>query len=126
MMEYPCDSSMSQFSLHSIVAMAGSIKLFQFVQSIYQTMGIYSHQLNQHFVFNIRKMYFLFGITFFIIGHFGYFLSEKTYETFYRFISQLITLLDLMLTIWRMPTILHLIETCEKFIDRSKYQCKLN
>lgn len=115
---------MSRFSLLSIVAMAVSIKLFQYIRSLYQTMGIYSQQPNQHFSFNSRKMFFLFGLTLFFIIHFGYFLSETTFDAFYRSTPVFNALIDMILNIWRMPTILHLIELCEEFIGRSMYQIK--
>lgn len=103
--------------------MAGSIKLFQFIQSLFQTMGIYSPQPDQHrFTFNSRNIFFLLGIASFSIGHCGYFLTETTFESFYRSTTQVNALIDVILNIWRMPIILHLIDICEKFINRSKYQ----
>lgn len=59
------------------------------------------------------------------ISHFGYFLFETTFaqdygESFYVVISVVITLIDFIVTIWKMPTILRLIKMYETFIERRK------
>lgn len=110
------------FSINSVAIMDGPIKLFQNVQNFYHTMGIKS---NQYFSLNAKKLFFLLFITLGGISVTAYFIFEaKTIEeygnSFYSAISNLYTLVDFIVTVWRMPDILKLIEKCEKFIENSK------
>lgn len=103
--------------------MGGPIKLFQTVQKFYKTMGINS---NQYFSINAKKLFFLLTITLGLISVTAYFsFAAKTIEeygnSFYSATSNLYTLVDIIVTIWRMPDILKLIEKGEKFIKNSKH-----
>lgn len=109
--------------------MAGTIKLFQIVQHLYRTMGIFTSKPTDICSINSRKLFYLMSMLIVDISRFGYFLFDTTFaqdygESFYLLISQVITLIDFLIAIWKMPTILHLIKMFEKFIERSK-QTKL-
>lgn len=57
-------------------------------------------------------------------SRFGYFLFKTTFaedygESFYALIIQAFTLIDFTTSIWKMPTILRLIEAYERFIQQS-------
>lgn len=49
-------------SLFAIFTMAGSIKIFQVILQLYQTMGIYPPQTKQRFKFNLRIFLFMFAL----------------------------------------------------------------
>lgn len=105
--------------------MAGTIKPFQFLQHLYQMMGILSPKPSDIFSMNPKKLFILMGMITLNISLFGYFLFETTFaqdygESFYGFITKWITLVDFIVTVWKMPTILRLIKMYEKFIERSE------
>lgn len=113
-------------SFRSIASMAGTIKPFQFLQHLYQMMGILSPKPSDIFSMNPKKLFILMGMITLNISLFGYFLFETTFaqdygESFYGFITKWITLVDFIVTVWKMPTILRLIKMYEKFIERSEW-----
>lgn len=109
----------------SLVIMAGSIKLFQSVQNLYKTMGIFSPNPNQIFSSNPKKLFFLLSLTIILSSHFAYFFYKTTFKvdsgkSFSQSISILIALIDFLLSIWKMPGILQLIKMYDAFIKGSK------
>lgn len=105
---------------------APSIKLFQFVQNSYHTMGIHPmQQSNRSFP---RKLFFSLSMILLPASFFGYFLLDSSNiqeygQNFYRSISVLNGSIDFFITVFQIPTILQLIEMCEKFIEKSALEC---
>lgn len=105
--------------------MATTVKLFQFVQNSYHILGI--HPLQQSNRFFSRKLFFTFFYWVYTTSFFGYFLLDSSDigeygQNFYRSMTILNATIDFSITIWQIPTILQLIEMCEKFIDKSKHE----
>lgn len=111
----------------SLLVMAGSIRLFQFVQNYCQTMGIIHSVQSQpiHLPFNWRKLYFSISMLLMFIATFDFFLlgadSVGDYSTsFYNAISQLYSIVDFIINCWHNKHILMLIVMFEKHMETSK------
>lgn len=102
--------------------MDGSVKLFRLVQKYYQTMGIYPSQ-----TINWRNVIFLFAIFAQFMAISGFFLLQATSipeygSSFMGISSSLYSIVTFLLTLWRIPEILKLIQLCENFIEKSTYE----
>lgn len=100
--------------------MDSSVTLFHLVRTFYQTMGI---SLSQSL--NWRTSIFLSAINGQFVGVFGFIISraETTLEyggSLLGVTSTLYSNADFLITLWRIPEILHLIKMCENFIESSK------
>lgn len=108
--------------------MAGSIKLFQYLQSRHQAVGIYPPGPNQHSgSFNSKNSIFIFFFAQGWIASFAFFLFEakSAYDygfSFYVIITELATLAYYSITILKMPDILTLIEKYEELIEKSEWK----
>lgn len=105
--------------------MTSSMKPFQFVQRLYQTLGIFSPHPSHIFSINPRKLFVLMGMVVIATSRFGYFLFETTFaqdygESFYGVIVEAIALFDFIVTVCFMPKISKLFIMYEKFIEQSK------
>lgn len=125
-LNFICNLLWKWISFLSIVTMTGTIKPFQFLQHLYQMMGILSPRPTDIFSINPKKLFILMGMITLSTSSFAYFLFETTFaqdygESFYGFITKGITLVDFIVTVWKMPTILRLFKMYEKFIERSKW-----
>lgn len=121
----------SSNSIKLIVTMAHTFKLFQTTKNMYQIMGIYTTQSNQFFALNSKKIFFFCSLTLLFCSHFGYFLYETTLangnplcKSFYASLANLNSLIGFLISVWKMPNILKFIETCEQFIEHSKFYNK--
>lgn len=111
--------------------MAGSIKLFQHLQRYYyKAMGIFLPQSNQKCSPNWRNLFTAFFIAelFFAAFAFLLFKAKTTFEygtNFYASISESCCLSYFFIQYRQMPNIAKLIESCEKFIEKSEYKTLL-
>lgn len=108
-------------SLLSIVIMDGSVQLFQLVQKFYQTMGISSSQ-----TINWRNSSFLLAMFLQSISLFAFLLFEaksilERGLLVFIIITDIYSISDFSITLWRRPEILKLIKLCEKFIEKSMF-----
>ena len=108
------------------VIMAGQVKLFQSVQTIYQTIGAISPKSNQIRSINSNTLFFGLSIMSMFISNCAFlFIKASTiteYGTsFYGFTSILMVFVDFILTIWQMPNISFLIAHFQDFIEKSKF-----
>lgn len=113
-----------QFIFNRLVYCA-KMKLFRSLLQYIEFMGIYSQQTHQPQTFNAKILFFTSSMALLFISLFAFFLFKATTiidygNSFYGFVSELNTLMDYLLIVWRMPIILHLIGNCEKFIEMSK------
>lgn len=111
-----------RISLLSLAVMDGSVHLFQCVRNYYHTMGLYTPQSNQTRALNIKTLSFLLSMIVLFLSCFGYFLLKAQNildygQSFYGSMTDIYSLLDCMITIWRMPVILKLIGMCEQTIE---------
>lgn len=89
-------------------------------------MGIYSPvKFNEIYSINPRNLFFTLSLTLTFISTVAYFLFQANSildygNSFYGSTSDLYTLTDFLVAVWKMPTILKFIELCEKFIENSK------
>lgn len=126
--------SAGQSSLSSvlIVTMAGSIKLFQFIQKTYQTIGISPSKLNsKKCSINPKNTAFLIFLTQYTLTTVG-FLMFDAYSmfdfgfAFFNLLSIINPTVIYLLFIWKLENTLNFIEKCEIFIAKSKYPKKFN
>lgn len=104
-----------------------SIKLFQFLLGLYQMLGIYPPQGNEKFRFNKINLLVLFCYAQLCIPMVAFFiLKAKSMQeygaTFFAFLTLLVTTIDFLILMWKMPNILNSIRDFEEFIEKSKYQ----
>lgn len=104
--------------------MAGSMKLFQTVQKIHQTMGIDSFQLNRIRSINANSLFFILSIGLMFLSALFYFLFkantiEDYMNSFNACISDFYMLISLLLTAWHMQSTIQLIEKCGTFMEKS-------
>lgn len=116
------------FSSILSVIMAGSFKLFLFVQKSYGTVGIYSakQNQNQNHLFNSKCVFFLiFSAHIFISMVISAVTESKSvYEIalgFYLSTTSLLTLFIYISNIFYSANIFELIGKFEKFIEKSKF-----
>lgn len=115
-------------SLVLILAMAGAIKLFQFLRKCYQIIGIYPPETNQkNYPFNSKNIIFMifFVQVLFSCSAFLLFNATSAYDyglSFYMAATELLLLVYYPIIIFKMPDILTLIGNFEKFIEKSKWK----
>lgn len=105
--------------------MAGSKKLFQFVQKLFKILGIRPPQKNETLSFNSRNLFFLFCYAQLFLSMIAFFLFKaKTMleygSSFFMFITQFIIALFFLILMWRITNILKLIAEFEQFIEKSE------
>lgn len=103
--------------------MDGKIKLFQFVQNGYQIMGIYPSQSNRNVLLNAKNVYFSLTMIEMIISSMAFFVFqaesiEEFGQSFFVSITILYALVGLLITIWKIPNILMLIEHFDEFVGK--------
>lgn len=119
------DHTINWISSKLSINMAGSIKLFQYLQSYYyQAMGIHLPQSNQKCSANWRNLFAVFSIAILFLEAFAFLLfkAKTTFEygtNFYTSISEYCCLLYFFIQYRQMPNISKLIESCEEFIEKS-------
>lgn len=102
------------------------IRLFSFLQKIYQNIGISPPQFNQnHNPFNLKNCLIPFCLTQFLITSAAYLLFEANSMIEYGRTSFTCTTLVFCSVIysmlfWQMETILNYIGNCEEFIEKSE------
>lgn len=116
----------NHISLLSPAAMTGAIKLFQYVQNFYQTLGIHPPiQSYQTFSLNRRNLFFLSCsvLTFILSTAYLLFDAQSIQDFGIPFCASVIILSGFFIyivQIWRNAEIFQLIEHFEKFIEQSK------
>lgn len=117
--------------------MAGSIKLFQFVQQYHQIIGIYhpSQSNQKHRPYNFTQAIFLICFTQMIITIAAFLLFEDISMFDYGIavfilVAMITSTVIYLQFIWLAENTLKFIENCEKFIEKSKCTvlniCKIN
>lgn len=104
--------------------MARSIKLFLNLRQLYETMGIYPAQNDQHCLFNFKNLIFLFCFTQALVPIIVYtYVEANSIEEygmdFYAAITLVIAIININQQIWKGSEIFQLIEHLEEFIERS-------
>ena len=94
-------------------------------------MSIYCDQTNKIRPFNSTTFIFLLSNTLLFLSTFAYLLFDAETLQEYGFsicgaLTALNILMIFLIKIWRMPNILHLIEMCEAFIEKSKSDSNFN
>lgn len=106
--------------------MASTIKLFQYLQTRYQWIGIYPSQQNQTSgSFNLKNSIFIVVFVQMLLASVAFFIfkAEKPFDygfSFIGIISELAMSVYYPIIIFKMSDILALIEKYEEFIERSK------
>lgn len=114
------------FSLLLTVKMAGSIKLFQFLQKCYQTIGIHPSQRNHKpLLINCTKWIFVICQTQLLFSTVAFFVfeAESMFEYgfgFFALIAIINGIVIYLILIWQSENIVEFIENCEDFIVESK------
>lgn len=107
--------------------MAGSIKLFQFVQKYNQIIGIYSSQsTTMQGSINSTQAFFWISCAqiWFTIAAFLVFEANSMFDygfEFFAFISIINGIAIYSIFIWQSQNTLKFIENCERFIEKRKY-----
>lgn len=115
--------------------MAGSIKLFQFVQKCHQAFGIHQYQSNpnpsqdQHST-NSVKTVFLISFVQFMCTTAAFFLLAATSMFHYGFVFFLLVTISngvaiYLIFVYQSKNTLKFIQKCERFIGKSKCNCSL-
>lgn len=114
-------------SFVSIIAtMADRIKLLQFIQKVYQFMGIYPSQSNQNWCsINWRNIFILFSLIQMFTFSFAFLIFEAkniidVETSFYTVTTEICCTSYYLIHMWKMPKILKLCENFEKFMGKSK------
>lgn len=119
--------SHDRFSHQWIVNMAGSIKLFQFVQDFFPMIGIYPAQQNQNKnAFNSTNAFFFIVSIELILSTIAFLVFDaKTIFAcgfgFYVLPSVTVGMVIYSLMIWKFENMLELIGNCEEFIEKSEF-----
>lgn len=105
--------------------MANSIKLFQFLQKSYKTLGICPSQDHEGLAFNTRNVIFLFCYAQMFLSVLAFFIFKADTmleygNSFFMFETQFYIAMDFLVLMWRITNILELIEEFEEFIEKSK------
>lgn len=105
--------------------MANTLKLFQLTQIYFQNLGIYPKKPNQKYSFNVISFFILLSMLVIIISTAAFFfLKAETIDeysdTFYVSSSVTAYVIFFLINIWKMSTILQLIEMYEEFVRKSK------
>lgn len=105
--------------------MAKAVKLDQSTLKYYQMLGIYPLQSNQTYSFNSTSIAVAFAMIGMFITAAAFFLFEaetieESLKTFYVALTQLIFLICFVENIWKMETILKIIQKNEEFIEKSE------
>lgn len=108
-----------------------TIKLVVSVKQYYRTMGIYPKQPNQYYTINARNIFFSLSMALISISTSAFFIfkasSIREYaETLYIASTQMTGLFIFLITFWKMPKILAIIEKSEELIEKSKFQLKIH
>lgn len=101
------------------------IKLFQFIQKLYKTLGIGSNQQNGKVSFNSRNSLALFCFIQLFISTAAFFVfkaksTQEYYAAFFMALTQFYLALDLLALMWQIPNVLNLITDYEQFIEKSE------
>lgn len=107
------------------------MKLFRIVLKHLEVMGIYTMHTHQAHRFNAKILLFSLSMAMMLLSYLAYCLFESTSimdygNSFFGFIAEISNLVDFLITIWRLPLILKLIDDLEKFIGKSKPRIWLN
>lgn len=102
--------------------MAGSTKIFQFIQKVHKIFGFDSSHPNST---NLRQILFLIAHGQLLISLFAYLVIEAKEMFDYGFglhnlTSIAISVIVYLLFIWQLENTMKFIENCEKFIENSK------
>lgn len=102
------------------------MELFQSVRQFWQTMGIKPPHPNQIHPFNARNLIFILSLTTMCASSMAFLLFQANISIEYGMcsftsLSGVCMLLDVLITIWRMPIIIEMIDVCEEFIKMSEY-----
>lgn len=105
--------------------MAEPVKLFQLVQKIYKMMGICPPQPDQKHSFNSRILVVLFIVSQFLFSSVAFLLFQASSiqnraDSFYFSLSIANCGVYIIVSHWKIPKILNLIENFEKFVEQSK------
>ena len=105
--------------------MANTVKLFQSAQIYFIALGICPTKPNQKYAFNMTSFFVLFPmLLIFISTTTFFFLKAETIQeysdTFYVSSTEFSFIVCFLVNIWKMTTILQLIEKYEEFVRKSK------
>lgn len=124
---------LNAFSPQLFVIMAGSIKLFLFIQKMYQTVGIYDPGKNQNHLFNSKCVFFsTFSAEIFILMVICAVTEAQSIPDiaigFYLSATSLMIAFIYLSSIFLSAKIYGLIGKIEEFIEQSKFQlfCSFN
>lgn len=107
--------------------MVGTIKLFQFIQKFHKIIGIYPSQAKRkQCPINLTQTIFLIcsAQIMFTSAAFSVFEAKSMIDYgfgFYMLISIINIIVIYLVFIWQSQNTLKFIETCEEFIEKSKY-----
>lgn len=109
----------------SMMATRRAIKSFQFIQTIYQTSGIYTPQAKQYYSLNGKVLLILLSSLHFAIASFAYliFEAESIGDMAYSYclsLSLLLCFIFVMEYTLKIPNVLMLIEKFDEFIRKRK------
>lgn len=106
--------------------MSDSVKAFQYIQKFHQIIGIFPFDSNEkQSSINLRKAIFLFGNVQFVLPMIAYLVLEAELMfdygiEFYFVISTVNCIAVYVLFIWQRENTFKFIETCKRFIVKSK------
>lgn len=112
------------------MAMAGGIKLFQFLRKFYEMAGFYpSQSLSQNPSFNAKSIFFLFSLVQFLAASIAFFMfavssiNERA-DCLYLGLTSAACTIHVLMHIYKITQILQLIVNFEKFIEKSNLKIK--
>lgn len=107
-----------------------TIKFASSVKQFYHTMGIYPKQPNHYYSINARNLFFSLSMTLISISTTAFFIFKaksigEHIETLYIATTQMTGLFIFLVSFWKMPKILKIIEDAEELIQKSKLQFEI-
>lgn len=113
-----------------LIMVVTTIKLGLAIQQYYHTMGIYPKQPNHHYSINARNLFFSLSMTLISISTTAFFIFKaksigEHAETLYIASTQMTGLFIFLVTFWKMPKILKIIEKSEELIEKSKFRFRI-
>lgn len=128
--------SLSTYFVHSnsIISTSNScstMKLFRFVRKFLKTIGLTDpikvpwNKNQQRCSLNFRNLFILICLLHLCISTLAFFLFEavtigEQADSFYTILTELMCLLNLLVSIWKVPQMIDTIERFEHFIGKSK------
>lgn len=109
------------------MASDGRIELFKFTQKTCQDIGIYPPDANRNASpLNLKNVLVLFCLGQFFISSAANFSFDASSMieygmAFFTCLSTSLSIITYLIIIWRLKIILNYIETCKRFIEKSKY-----